>query len=134
MNQYRHVRSLVADKIQEIKRCRSRGLTILNAVFLSRTKDLVSNAAQRPGLCGFAVGVRVPGGDPGQIVPENGRLCHVAFDHTRADARDPEMAIRIRRPAPGCIHHSDRGVQYAAHEWHGLSARAEIRDQYVRER
>lgn len=25
------------------------------------------------------------------------------------------MAIANRRPAPGCIHHSDRGVQYAAH-------------------
>lgn len=28
-----------------------------------------------------------------------------------------KMAIQIRRPAPGCIHHSDRGVQYAAHEY-----------------
>ena len=27
------------------------------------------------------------------------------------------MAVAIRRPAPGCIHHSDRGVQYAAHEY-----------------
>ena len=28
-----------------------------------------------------------------------------------------KMAVQIRRPAPGCIHHSDRGVQYAAHEY-----------------
>ena len=28
-----------------------------------------------------------------------------------------KMAIAIRKPAPGCIHHSDRGVQYAAHEY-----------------
>jgi len=28
-----------------------------------------------------------------------------------------KMAVTIRRPAPGCIHHSDRGVQYAAHEY-----------------
>jgi putative transposase len=27
------------------------------------------------------------------------------------------MAIEIRTPPPGCIHHSDRGVQYAAHEY-----------------
>lgn len=27
------------------------------------------------------------------------------------------MAIETRRPAGGCIHHSDRGVQYAAHEY-----------------
>jgi putative transposase len=27
------------------------------------------------------------------------------------------MAIETRRPPEGCIHHSDRGVQYAAHEY-----------------
>lgn len=33
---------------------------------------------------------------------------------TRAALR---MAIEERGPSPGCIHHSDRGVQYAAHEY-----------------
>jgi len=33
---------------------------------------------------------------------------------TRAALR---MAIQTRRPPDGCIHHSDRGVQYAAHEY-----------------
>jgi len=28
-----------------------------------------------------------------------------------------EMALRDRKPPPGCIHHSDQGVQYAAHEY-----------------
>lgn len=28
-----------------------------------------------------------------------------------------QMAIQTRRPPDGCIHHSDRGVQYAAHEY-----------------
>lgn len=28
-----------------------------------------------------------------------------------------KMAIRIRRPKPGWIHHSDRGSQYAAHDY-----------------
>lgn len=28
-----------------------------------------------------------------------------------------KMAIEQRRPPAGCIHHSDRGVQYAAHEY-----------------
>lgn len=28
-----------------------------------------------------------------------------------------KMAVWNRMPAPGCIHHSDRGVQYAAHEY-----------------
>lgn len=27
------------------------------------------------------------------------------------------MAIQTRRPVAGCIHHSDRGVQYAAHDY-----------------
>jgi len=33
---------------------------------------------------------------------------------TRAALR---MAVQMRRPPEGCIHHSDRGVQYAAHEY-----------------
>jgi len=33
---------------------------------------------------------------------------------TRAALR---MAIETRRPPEGCIHHSDRGVQYAAHDY-----------------
>ncbi len=28
-----------------------------------------------------------------------------------------QMAIQTKRPPDGCIHHSDRGVQYAAHEY-----------------
>ena len=28
-----------------------------------------------------------------------------------------KMAVKNRKPAPGCMHHSDRGVQYAAHEY-----------------
>jgi putative transposase len=28
-----------------------------------------------------------------------------------------KRAVETRKPAPGCIHHSDRGVQYAAHEY-----------------
>jgi transposase InsO family protein len=27
------------------------------------------------------------------------------------------MAVNDRRPAPGIVHHSDRGVQYASHEY-----------------
>ncbi|OCX66840.1 integrase [Thioclava sp. SK-1] len=28
-----------------------------------------------------------------------------------------DMAIALRRPPPGCIHHTDRGAQYCAHEY-----------------
>lgn len=31
-----------------------------------------------------------------------------------------EMALVIRQPAPGCIHHSDQGVQYACHAYTDL--------------
>jgi transposase InsO family protein len=30
------------------------------------------------------------------------------------------MALECRRPAPGLVHHSDRGVQYASHEYKAL--------------
>ena len=30
-------------------------------------------------------------------------------------------ALRSRRPAAGCIIHSDRGYQFTAHEWHDLA-------------
>ena len=28
-----------------------------------------------------------------------------------------EMAVALRKPAKGCIHHSDRGSQYCSHEY-----------------
>jgi putative transposase len=37
-----------------------------------------------------------------------------------------EMAIASRRPAPGLVHHSDRGVQYACDEYQRTLAEAEI--------
>jgi putative transposase len=39
-----------------------------------------------------------------------------------------EQAVSVRRPAPGLVHHSDRGSQYCSHEYqarlrgHGMSA------------
>ena len=30
------------------------------------------------------------------------------------------MAIAIRRPPPGCVHHTDRGSQYCAHDYQKL--------------
>jgi len=37
-----------------------------------------------------------------------------------------QMAIQRQRPAPGLIHHSDRGIQYAAEAYRGALARAGI--------
>lgn len=37
------------------------------------------------------------------------------------------MALETRRPQEGCIHHSDRGVQYAAHEYVGDLTAAGLR-------
>jgi putative transposase len=34
--------------------------------------------------------------------------------------RGVSMAIAIRRPPPGCIHHTDRGAQYCAHNYQKL--------------
>ena len=30
------------------------------------------------------------------------------------------MAIALRRPPPGCVHHTDRGSQYCAHDYQKL--------------
>lgn len=53
------------------------------------------------------------------------RVIGWAMQHT-IDARLTEtalrMALRTRRPAPGGLHHSDRGSQYAAHRYQALLA------------
>jgi putative transposase len=28
-----------------------------------------------------------------------------------------DMAVALRKPPPGCIHHTDRGSQYCSHEY-----------------
>jgi putative transposase len=38
-----------------------------------------------------------------------------------------EMALQRRRPAPGLVHHSDQGVQYASHEYVALLEAHEVR-------
>jgi transposase InsO family protein len=49
-------------------------------------------------------------------------------DHLRASLAVAalEQAVAARRPAAGLIHHSDRGVQYACHEYRGLLDRYEL--------
>lgn len=37
-----------------------------------------------------------------------------------------QMAITARRPAPGLLHHSDRGSQYASHDYQALLTRAKM--------
>lgn len=37
------------------------------------------------------------------------------------------MALETRNPPPGCIHHSDRGVQYASHEYVVILKSRELR-------
>ncbi len=34
--------------------------------------------------------------------------------------RAVNMAVALRRPPPGCIHHTDRGSQYCAHDYQKL--------------
>ncbi len=36
------------------------------------------------------------------------------------------MAVALRRPPPGCIHHTDRGSQYCAHEYRSFLRRHEF--------
>ena len=37
------------------------------------------------------------------------------------------MALRLRSPAPGLVHHSDRGIQYASHDYTDLLREHKIR-------
>ena len=37
------------------------------------------------------------------------------------------MALRLRSPAPGLVHHSDRGVQYASYDYTDLLKQHQIR-------
>jgi putative transposase len=37
-----------------------------------------------------------------------------------------QMAMLTRRPAPGLLHHSDRGSQYASHDYQALLTRAQM--------
>lgn len=39
----------------------------------------------------------------------------------------PEQALRMRRPSPGLIRHTDRGSQYASEEWRAVLARHRVR-------
>ena len=34
-----------------------------------------------------------------------------------------EMAINLRQPPPGCIHHTDRGSQYCSHDYQKILRR-----------
>jgi len=43
-----------------------------------------------------------------------------------------QYAIRARQPAPGLVHHSDRGGQYAGHAYRAVLRRAEIRQSMSR--
>ena len=54
----------------------------------------------------------------GEIV---GRACGARMT-TELVVRACEQAVSARRPAPGLIHHSDRGSQYCSHEYRGLLA------------
>jgi transposase InsO family protein len=60
-------------------------------VYLAAILDLFSRK-----IVGWAISRRI-----------DRELCLAALD----------QAVRTRRPAPGCIHHSDRGVQYACGEY-----------------
>ena len=43
-----------------------------------------------------------------------------------------EHALQRRQPAPGLLHHSDRGSQYASAEYQALLAQAQIRSSMSR--
>lgn len=49
------------------------------------------------------------------------------YDTPKTTLQALRDAIRIRRPVPGCIIHSDRGYQFTSHAWQNLAASAGLR-------
>src|SRR5438094_677424 len=86
-----------AEKPEYIRRCRPPGLSVADGC------RLLDRWSRR--VVGYAIGKRI-----------DARLALAAL----------RAAIAARRPPPGCIHHSDRGSQYAAEDYrtelakHGL--------------
>ena len=64
----------------------------------------------------------VLGGDPRRLVAPRSRLCDQPLNRHALALAALRAAIRIRRPPKGCVHHSDRGSQYAAEAYRKLLA------------
>lgn len=66
------------------------------------------------------LGSRVGQRRVGRLMRQNG--IRVIRSRMKQDLalRALNMAIAIRRPSPGCIHHTDRGSQYCAHDYQKL--------------
>jgi putative transposase len=58
--------------------------------------------------------LHLPGLHPRRLVPTLCRLAGVAHDRHYLTLAALNHAIALRRPQPGLVHHSDRGVQYAS--------------------
>jgi transposase InsO family protein len=61
--------------------------------------------------------VRVPGGGAGRALPQGRRLKLDQTLATRLPLAALVRAIAKRKPRPGLVHHSDRGVQYASGDY-----------------
>tara|TARA_Y100000031_G_C8076653_1_gene317646 strand:- start:239 stop:715 length:477 start_codon:yes stop_codon:yes gene_type:complete len=59
----------------------------------------------------------LPVGGPGCVFPKSDRLCHLSYIDTQLTLSALRMTIVNRNPPRGCIHHSDRGVQYASENY-----------------
>ena len=62
----------------------------------------------------IAVNFCLCGSDSRRMVKAGGRLRYLTEDRYSSGAGRLAAAVETRRPSPGCIHHSDRGGQYAA--------------------
>jgi hypothetical protein len=69
--------------------------------------------------------VRLPGAGLGRILAQGGGL--EAGPHVSRLATDAlESAIAARKPLPGLVHHSDRGIQYASGEYVAILRKHEM--------
>jgi putative transposase len=75
---------------------------------------------RRHHLCRDRGRLRLRRRDPRRLVAPRRRLCDQSLDRRQADDRGPEIRNRATKAAAGCMHHSDRGSQYAAERYRHL--------------
>jgi len=62
-------------------------------------------------------GVSLPGSYLGPMLPQGDWMGTLHSIDTELTLTALRMALEERRPLSGCIHHSDRGVQYASYAY-----------------
>jgi putative transposase len=90
-------------------------------IYPNRTRELTVDGPNRLWVADITyvpiAELRLCRRDPRRLVASGGWLCNQPLDRRPPDACGAyyNAAIERRKPPPGCVHHTDRSPQYAAH-------------------